>query len=68
MNGNLDGNFNFADFFIDRCRYYNKVFDAPPGVHLPEAGASAMNDFILLLEDARHSSPTQSSSLTPHIP
>ena len=42
-----EGGFDFNTFFIDRCKYYNRAFCAPPGVHLPEAGAAALNDFIV---------------------
>lgn len=40
----------FTAFFVERGRYYNRIFNAPPGVNLPEASASAMSDFIQLME------------------
>lgn len=46
---------DFFTFYNERCKAHNQAFGAPPGVHLPEAGALALNDFLGLLAVATDS-------------
>ena len=40
---------DFFTFFEERCKAHNRSLDASPGLHLPEAGAMALNDFLNLI-------------------
>lgn len=40
---------DFFTFYNKRCKAHNQALGAPPGVHMPEAGALALHDFLSLL-------------------